>query len=144
MLIMSKSRKVWTLVAYNSSELAYEWLISVSRGYPQNQHPENAMNRERVQDQNIPTGVNSLDSNNMMFSESLTMEGILHNYEPAAPIQDTSHNVTFEQDVIDTEDDREDNYEQANPSSNPSNNEFIEKLANIRRPQREMFPFTFI
>ena len=54
------------------------------------------MNRERVQDQNIPTGVNSLDSNNMMFSESLTMEGILHNYEPAAPIQDTSHNVTFE------------------------------------------------
>ena len=51
------------------------------------------MNRGRVQDQNIPTGVDELDSNNMPLIESLTREGILHNFEPVDPNQDTSHYV---------------------------------------------------
>ena len=51
------------------------------------------MNRGRVQDQNIPTGVNELYRTNMLLSESLKREGILHNYEPAASLQDPSHYV---------------------------------------------------
>ena len=43
----------------------------------------------------------------MPLSESLTREGILHNYEPADSLHDPSHNATFELYVIDTEDDRE-------------------------------------
>ena len=87
------------------------------------------MNRGRFQDPNIPTGVNVLYRTNMLLSESLTREGILHKHEPVYPIQDPSHNVIFEWDVIDAEDDREDTYEQANP---PSNNEVINKLANLK------------
>ena len=51
------------------------------------------MNRGRVQDQNIPTGVNELDRTNMLLSESLKREGIFHNYEPAASLQDPSYYV---------------------------------------------------
>ena len=49
------------------------------------------MNRWRVQDPSITTGVNSLDTTYIPVSESLTREGILHNYEPVAPIQDPSY-----------------------------------------------------
>ena len=49
------------------------------------------MNRWRVQYPNILTGVNSLDRTNITVSESLTREGILHNYEPVSPIQDPSY-----------------------------------------------------
>ena len=51
------------------------------------------MNRGRVQDQNIHAGVNELDRTNIMLSESLTREGIFHNYEPAASLHDTSNYV---------------------------------------------------
>ena len=95
------------------------------------------MNRGRVHDLNIPTGVNSLDTTNMPLSESLTRQGILHNYEPATSLHNTSHYVTFEWYVVDTEDDSEDNCERANP---PSNNEVINQKANLRRPQRKIFP----
>ena len=72
----------------------------------------------------------------MPLSEFLTMDGILYNYEPATPIKDASHNVTFELDVIDTKDDKGDNYGQSNP---PSNNYLIKQLANLRIPKREIF-----
>ena len=49
------------------------------------------MNRWRVQDTNILTGVNSLDSTNITVSESLTREGILQNYETVSPIQYPSY-----------------------------------------------------
>ena len=49
------------------------------------------MNRWRFQDQNILTGVNSLDRTNIPVNESLTKEVILHNYEPVSPIQDPSY-----------------------------------------------------
>ena len=49
------------------------------------------MNRRRFQDQNILTGVNSLDRTNIPVNESLTREVILHNYEPVSPIQDPSY-----------------------------------------------------
>ena len=61
-----------------------------SRGLD-NQHRTNVMNTGRFQDQNIPTSVNELDRINMPLIEFLKMEGILHNYEPAFPIEDTSH-----------------------------------------------------
>ena len=51
------------------------------------------MNRERVQDPNILTGVNYLDSTNIPLRESLIMEVIFHKYEPVAPIQDRSYYV---------------------------------------------------
>ena len=44
--------------------------------------------------------------------------------------------MTFGGYFIDTENYREDTNEQSNP---PSNDEFINQLANIRRPQREIF-----
>ena len=94
------------------------------------------MNIRRFKDQNIPTSVNALDRTNIPLSESLTREGILYTYESVYPIQDPSHNLTFELDVIDTEDDREDTYEQANSLSN---NEVINQLDNLRTPQREIF-----
>ena len=63
------------------------------------------------------------------MSESLTREGILHNYEPEDTIQDPSQNIKFVLYVIDNEYYREDTYEQSNP---PSNNEVINKLDNLR------------
>ena len=45
------------------------------------------MNRGRVQYRNIPTGINEFDSTNIPLIKYLTREGILHNYEPADPIQ---------------------------------------------------------
>ena len=95
------------------------------------------MNRWRIQDPNIPTGVKSLDRINIPLNESLTREGILHNYEPVDPIQYPSHNITFELDAIDTEDYRYDTYEQANPASK---NEVINQISNLRIPQRKIFP----
>ena len=45
------------------------------------------MNRGRFQYQNITTDINELDRTNMPLSESLTRDGILHNYEYVASLQ---------------------------------------------------------
>ena len=99
------------------------------------------MNRRRFQVPTIPTDGNASDRNKIPLGESSTREGILRKYEPVDPSQDTSHNVTFEQDIIDTEDDSDDNYEQSN---SPLNNEIKNQLAKLRIPQREENSPTYI
>ena len=83
-----------------------EWLKSVEQEALHYHHQIYVMNRGRFQDLTIPTYGNTSDRTNMPLSEPSYREEISRNNDPTYPIQDPIHNVTFEIDVIENEDNR--------------------------------------